>query len=66
MKNLIVVLLGGGMMISMNSQWDNAGNEIKGHIYLINNTIADNYASSNSYDGEGGKYLSLCCVLRYG
>jgi len=47
--------MGGGMMISMNSQWDNSGsNEIQGHIYLINNTIADNYASSNNDFGEGG------------
>ena len=46
--------MGGGMMISMNSQWDDGSNEIKGHIYLINNTIADNYASSNNGSGMGG------------
>ena len=45
--------MGGGMMISMSSQWDGS-NEIQGHIYLINNTIADNYASSNNESGEGG------------
>ena len=45
--------LGGGMMISMSSQWDGS-NEIKGHIYLINNTIADNYVSSNDDIGWAG------------
>ncbi|SVA54780.1 uncharacterized protein METZ01_LOCUS107634, partial [marine metagenome] len=45
---------GGGITVSMNSQWDNQNNEIKGYNYLINNTIVNNYAGSSSDQGEGG------------
>ena len=52
--------MGGGMMISMNSVWDGTidqnqnQNQAQGHIYLINNTIVNNDAFSNSDNGEGG------------
>jgi hypothetical protein len=47
--------MGGGMMVRLDSKWDQNGNEIKGYIYLVNNTIVNNYASASGNDrGEAG------------
>ncbi|MCS5645410.1 MAG: fibronectin type III domain-containing protein, partial [Candidatus Marinimicrobia bacterium] len=49
---------GGGLYLDLNAYWDQNGNQVKGNTYLINNTIADNYASGNQAGEAGGIFIN--------